>query len=625
MICVNFFMNFASKKEKLIILGFMMLTIVLFFVFGFQHLTKFVTADEHYWMYERVPQYWRAVEKFDLLKTFINDKPGVTVALFSYPAFVFERHPEKYVTKIDEDLDRYDTTRIEKLLLAFRLPILIICGLALLYLFWIVRKISSPWIALWTAIFTGLSPIILGVSQVINPDAFLWIFSSGAIFSYIALLKFSEKKYLFLTVFFTGFGLLTKYSVDILFPFYLFLLVYFYFCDSKPTENIREYFRKHLFYYLLIFGGSFTLVALFIPGVILKPVYLYRMTIGVKDAWPLWTAIAAAYFFLLADTFLLKSKLVVFCKEKYSRFSDVNRLFPAIISAIFLILLIGRIFFPDWMLFEKIPFDLKNVSDVETTKYATSFLQKILLEFNPLVFSLTPAVLILVLFTWIYASWKKVFTYSFFATAFSFFIVAYYLSFIATDILATVRYSIIIYPLAAFVAASGISELEKFFRPRNSARFGIAATLLILFCSIFTLYSVRPFYFNYVNSFLPKDKTVTDAWGFGGYEAAQYLKTLPNAENLTVWSDYYGVCEFFPGKCITDYRFEKQIYKIDYYALTRRGRIKYTPFYNSRLGKYESFSQAFKYYDRKNPEWELLINGRPENYVRIFKANLDEK
>ncbi len=111
---------------------------------------------------------------------------------------------------------------------------------------------------------------------------------------------------------------------------------------------------------------------------------------------------------------------------------------------------------------------------------------------------------------------------------------------------------------------------------------------------------------------------MTDAWGYGGYEAAEYLNALPDAKNLTAWSDYYGFCEFFVGKCLTAYNFDKNTISPDYYVLTRRGRIRYW----SRYETWEKNSGlvAYKYYDTTNPVWELLIDNNKQNYVRVFKV-----
>ena len=131
------------KKEKVFCFLFLFITIIVFFTFSFQHLTKFVTADEHYWIYERIPQYWNALSEGNLKKTFINDKPGVTVALISGIGLLWEKNPETLCNATNERIITCNTQRTEKILFAFRFPLIFINILLLVYLFWIIKKITN--------------------------------------------------------------------------------------------------------------------------------------------------------------------------------------------------------------------------------------------------------------------------------------------------------------------------------------------------------------------------------------------------------------------------------------------------------------------------------------------------
>ena len=64
----------------------LVLVLGLYLFFGLSHLGQFVTADEHKWLYERIPNYWEAIRDQKWKKTFINDKPGVSVAILGLPA-----------------------------------------------------------------------------------------------------------------------------------------------------------------------------------------------------------------------------------------------------------------------------------------------------------------------------------------------------------------------------------------------------------------------------------------------------------------------------------------------------------------------------------------------------------
>ena len=111
------------------------------------------------------------------------------------------------------------------------------------------------------------------------------------------------------------------------------------------------------------------------------------------------------------------------------------------------------------------------------------------------------------------------------------------------------------------------------------------------------------------------------AWGYGGYEAAQFMNALPNAQNLKVWSDYYGFRNFFIGSTSTDYIHTKDSQPYDYYVLTREGKVMYDYWCNkAKKACPTRYVPAYKYYQASSPIWEIDIDGRPDNFIKIFKA-----
>lgn len=174
-----------------------------------------------------------------------------------------------------------------------------------------------------------------------------------------------------------------------------------------------------------------------------------------------------------------------------------------------------------------------------------------------------------------------------------------------------------LYPIAAILASLGIWQLVHFIKNKSSKKY---LTLTVFLISLIELYLVAPFYLNYTNLLLPKKYTISNSWGFGGYEAAQFINSQPNAENLIVWSDYYGVCPFIKGKCITQYKFNSSLYKIDYFVITHRGKERMTNSNVSWMGT--KTNQLNKNNPQWKLEWELDINGRPKNFVKVFKSEL---
>jgi hypothetical protein len=323
-------------------------------------------------------------------------------------------------------------------------------------------------------------------------------------------------------------------------------------------------------------------------------------------------------FLIIIDQFLPKRSFLFFLKKNASRSIWLLRAIPFILAFLFLYLIIGRNLFPYWELFENVPFDIKKFQYLDDLGLSANLQQKILLTLNPLVFSLPPVVLFLTIFSWLQASFKKNSSYFFHIFSLSVFIFSFYAAYIAMDIAAIVRYSILIFPLVSFLAALGLWQLSLRFKG-NDEKNRIFLTFLLMILSLISLISIKPFYFNYSNALLPKSSIISDAWGYGGYQAAEFLNGLPDSENLTIWSDYYGVCEFFKGKCLTDYDLLTGKYSIDYYVLTRRGKIRYLQ--NPSKWMPENGVKALPYYDRTDPVWELEIDDRPDNYIKIFKSS----
>ncbi len=595
-----------------------------YFFFSLCHLSAFMTADEHYWVYERIPQYWQAVSEGNWKKTLINDKPGVSLALVSGVELLVEPHPETLCTQTPEKITTCQTKRIEHLLLLMRLPIVFLNALLLLALFWIIRRLTRTSVALWSTAFMSLSPILLGISQIINPDALLWSFGSVSLFSFFTLLKEREKKFIFFSGLGFGLALLSKYTAAILMPFFLLLAALHPFFLTAPLTRTDFTFilKKNIFFFLSVVALAICSVLFFLPAVWLKPHILAELLSGGGDAFFSWLPLAGFALFFL-DTLIFKNALLFFLYTANRRFrllSILDRILSLFLLFTITLLIVGRFFFPHWALFENTPFDIKDL----TTSYVQipALWEQFLLELNPLVFSLTPIVLFFL--GWLLL--RRVFTplqgqdtsdncWPFETFSLILFLFLYLLVFQLSDILAIPRYLILLYPVSAFLAALGAWDFLLFFSPRLKK---LTLSAIILATSVASVLTITPFYFNYANRFLPNDALISHAWGYGGYEAAQYLNTLPNAENMTIWSDYIGVCEFFKGQCVTmEYKRSKNI-TYDYYVLTRRGKILYNPEHItwSKNGNF----YALPAYQTTTPDWQLFIDQRPDNFIRVVKA-----
>jgi hypothetical protein len=193
------------------------------------------------------------------------------------------------------------------------------------------------------------------------------------------------------------------------------------------------------------------------------------------------------------------------------------------------------------------------------------------------------------------------------------FILIYWLAVTMQNLLVNIRYGIILQPLVIFMAVLGIWEFlqYKIFLKINKIIF----SLIILLISIISLWSVQPFYFNYANIFLPRHNLITGAWGYGGYEAGQAITALAGGKEIIVIADYPGICPFITGQCvdISNDNKEKVVDVLNqkrddvYFVLTRRGQVRW-----NYIGQFIAVI-------KKPPLWELNIDNRPGNFVRVYK------
>ncbi len=613
-------MRIFGKTNRFWTTLFLAVAFFIYLFFGLSHLTKFETADERYWMYEdpengRIHAYWEAIMKADWKGTYINDKPGVSLAYVSGSALLFKNNPAENLFSKKSFERSYNPQEIERVHFLFRLPLLIFNGLFCLLLFWLIWKFTeNEWIALWSTIFMLLSPILLGISQIVNPDSLLWSFSAGAIFAFLAHLKSKEKKYLFFSALFLCFALLSKYSAIILIPFFLIIVlteVLFAQAEGKNMSGGREASKLFGAYLSVIFGALF-LFALLLPAVFVKPLSMFKTFIELDGFQYILIILVGALGLFFADMIFLKNKILSWMMEKMKFLTDIA---PRLLALVFLLLFIFVLY--HWasgtkygeFIIRKVPFDMeRGVAFREQAPFAQT-----ILEFVPLLFSLTPLTLFAFLFILGRSIIKKT-IYSQTVFLLLFFLAAFYSAMILQVLLVTIRYSIMLYPPVLVLASIGIWELFSWKRLKKNSK--VSITLVILLISFWSLWTIKPFYFNYTNDLLPQSRVITDAWGYGGFEAAEFLNSLPNAQNLLVWTDYNGYCPFLKGKCIMGKSDEKFKFKNDdvipdYFIKTRRGTIMYHEMWDVINSKF--------LYKNNKPVWEMDINGRSKNFVEIYK------
>ncbi len=591
-----------------------------YFFFSLQGLSQFETADEHYWIYDpqpgRIAQYWQALREGDLEKTYINDKPGVTLALVSGAAYLLGADTDNADHSLFEEYGYYRIYHPEEFsdtFFLFRIPLVVFNAVICLLAFFLLLRLShNVWVSLWAFLFMLLSPILLGMSRIVNPDALLWSLVTLTALAFAAFLWEGKKRYGVLATVSFGLSLLTKYAATLLHPFLFFLLLVFLAARASSQDVLfSRTVARAVYGYWAVTAGAFLVFALGMPAAFLS-LEIFRK--GVFGFWGMEWLVLSIFIgtlLLLADAFLAKGRVSHFL---FSLLIRGRQIIEASLSILFVVAVVAVLLnWLDLYVFQdtirQIPLDIER--GVAFKKRL--FWEKTLLELVPLVFTLTPLALVSVM-----AAWLRSFVsdrLSVITFVLSSFIALFLASVLSISLLAGVRYSIIVYP--AFAILGGIGLYGVFSLPYLRRVPKGLVTLGLLVASVVSLFAVAPYYFQYTAEYFPPTRIVNDAWGAGGAAAAEYLNALPDAERLTVWTDYNGFCSFFKGKCIKGSRDWKQHMKTsgqspDYFVKTRRGSTLYQGVWKDihKLGFLSPY---------QDPVWSMHLARFPKNYVALYE------
>lgn len=607
--------NMQNKTEKILTVSAISLIIISNLLFGTYHLAKFAAVDEPLWTFERIPKFWNNVLDGEWHKTMISDKPGITVALVSGIGLNWV-NPKDYELIKQEGEIRFSSKNIERMNFSMRFPILLFNALLLIIFYQLLSRLFNGYIAALSILFIGLSPILLGISRIINPDSLFWIFSSLSLLSYFLSIKKSKDFYLFLSGTFLGLSLLTKYVANIFFVFYFGMIFIDYFINNKhANRNWAEYFKEMIKkYFIIIYFGILTFF-IFLPAAWVNLGRIAEGTVfseAFSSSWKIFSVIVA---FSIFEAWILKGKILEFI------FSFLSKSKRIIFKALFFIFLVSLIltalntfFDMRWASFEDI-----LASPKSTVLNPESIIGIFLANFYPLIFGIHPLALLSVVVMLAALTFKNSLKSpekenNIWILYILLFIFAYYTASFLSKVGATVRYQIALYPLIFIIASLGIDFIfSRFGKKAKVAVFGIIALFLII-----SLENIKPFYFSYASEMLPEKYVLNlKDMGDGSYEAAQYLNSLPNAKDLIVWTDKRGVCYFFQGGCMDTFEMNKGI-RIDYFVISasRQSRTERHIPYKGRHNDFEI--QVDKIYNLENYDYRIDIGDRPNNFIKIF-------
>ncbi|MDD5397110.1 MAG: glycosyltransferase family 39 protein [Candidatus Moranbacteria bacterium] len=604
-------------KSKITITLIFLAVITSSFYFGFSRLTNFSGVDEPYWSYGRVPNFWNAVKTMQWKKTNICDKPGVPLAMVSGAGLPFlGENPKslkslRYEAKTPEQLQK-----IQDLYFHLRLPVFLFTLLILPLFYFLIKKLLGEQTAKFATIFIGFSPVLLGISLIINSDAMLWILTALSTLSLFVFLKNDERKYLLLSGFFLGLSVITKYVANVLFVYFFLVFLLEYILWAHKNMDVEKYLKLALKNYLILFATAMATAFVFFPATWVKLSTLFHATLGnpvFSSTWPLFVGTIGL---LAIDILVFKAK---FSSIAFAFFVKHRNLWAKISASAFLFLIVFVLLHVYAGLKT---FDLQAIiaspKGIGSGDIIHKYLGALSGDMYSLIFSISPLVLFLLMFA-IFSIFRKkdLARENITAIYIIIFILIFYLGSAVNAVVNTVRYQIMVYPLAFVLAAIGISEILKNYKIKKFVPLPtvFVATILILVSS---LYFVKPNYLAYASEILPNNFIVNlKGMGEGSYEAATFLNNLPNAHDMTIWSDKGAVCERFVGRCFIDFKkatFEKTTF--DYFVVSTDRKSR-TLKLSGAVRKNADFAKA---YETKNPAFDVIVDNNPNNFVKVIKA-----
>ncbi len=593
----------------------------LFFSFAFHRITEYAAVDEPLWFDGRINKYWKNIGERDWRGTNISDKPGITLAIASGPGLWFKStkdyktiHKEGEVISLKND--------VESFYLAYRLPLLIVIALILPLFYFFLERLLGRRDALMSYVLITTSPILIGMSKIINPDSLLWLLAPLSLLSYLVFLKRRSFRYLIFSGIFLGLTLLTKYVGNILFVFFLGLIFLEYLYQPKNAViAFADYLKRSLKHMALLSFAALTTFYLLFPAVWVKP---YKILTGTVFSQA-FEKVAPLFFVLISlilmDQWLNRSRFTtIFLGFLHER----TRQGIALIVGGGFFLALALTVFNTWSGMSLYQFT-ELLASPKTIAGKSDLLGAFLTNFYPFIFGVTPLIFVS-LFLTPFSFLKRRFVES---TALRtslyliIFILLYYIGTTVNNVAAIVRYQIMLFPLAAIIAGITLGQVMRFLR----ARYQLHIPSPVLAASIATLLGTltlisTPFPLSYASSFLPAVyHTDVKDMGAGSYEAAQYLNSLPDAKNMMIWTDKDGVCKFFVGNCSRGRNYSMLRERgLDYIVVSAGRESRTTKMMGGDIANQKPGIIRFdQYYQKSNPAHEIHINERPTHFVKIFK------
>ncbi len=565
---------------------------LMFLGFGLHHLGQFFTVDETFWLYDRVPKVYAALAAGDWGQTYVNDKIGLLPSLLAGLANLRLDHRD------------FPPAIFEHYLFWWRLPVLLFNFLTLFPIYFFTRRLFDRHTALLTTALIALNPVLIGMSQIVNPDATLWPLAYLTFVSFLLYTKTGSMRYIVCSGLFLALSLLSKYVTPV---FYLYFPVVLY-ADYLFRNRDR---RGVLCGFLALVGLTLISIAVFtatMPATWVRHELILKGTVYVSQLRKAWPPFLVMLGVILFELFILKGRVSEYLRTRLHIQAMSILLLNGVIVGLFVYFAVNIVFF----------YDTFDLSDIFVRKrrgeFSLAFLKGLLGFFQISSISNLIGMVLFVAATSIAVKRRSIepdYGIIFYCMMF---ILVYIAGSAFGGIVASRRYSIILYPISALITGFFATRL---LRP---VRVPVAIGFLVLLSVAETAY-FRPFYFYYTNP-LNFRHAGNSNWGFGGYELAQMANRLPNAENLKVISDYPGFNRFFVGKSYwLDQKATPRLLRyFDYVYLSASGEARVLKTLRRRDPERIVMTDALRAYYNRPGEFSLTVGRNPNNYVKLVKV-----
>ena len=605
------------KGKNITLLIFLCIAVSSFY-FGYSRLSNFSGVDEPYWSYGRVPNFWNAIGTMQWKKTNICDKPGVTIAAVSGLGLPFiNGNPKDLKSLRYEAKTPAQLAQIQSLYFHLRLPVFLFTLLILPLFYFLIKKLLGKETARFATIFIGFSPVLLGISLLINADAMLWILTGLSTLSLFVFLKDNERKYLLASGFFLGLSVITKYVANVLFVYFFFIFLFEYIMYAHRHMAVGKYLKLALTNFAILFASAMATAFVFFPATWVKLSTLYHATIGnavFSSTLPIFVVIIGL---LAIDVLVLEAK---YSKIVFDFFAAKQLLIAKVAGSCFLALA-AFVFLHVYggLNFYNLQAIVASPKGLGSGNILYRYLGALSGDLYSLLFSISPLILIFLLFS-VFNIFKKkqLERDSITAIYIIIFIFMFYLGNAVNSVITTVRYQIMVYPLVFVLAAIGVTQALENKKIKKlipiQAAYIISAVVLVASLSF-----VKPNFLAYASEILPNNFIVNlKGMGDGSYEAATYLNSLPNAHDMTIWADKGAVCERFVGNCFID--FKKTTFtqnNISYFVVSTDRRSRSL----KMSGSLHSVIDFRKLYPTTDTVHDIIIDNNSNDFVKVIKAS----